>query len=152
MAYRNGNYSAFYVKVPFNESNLSAHATKDFVSYSMLRAWKGADSAALVANEGSPEIPQYHTLGLTADACVVEESEGSEFHSEIISGKDNLVVRLQGEYAYNLGLKGMAWDVANGGVNPDDTAVGTGSNWDGSGAGPIMDNAKDFGGVVLRTL
>lgn len=54
--------------------------------------------------------------------------------------------------AYNLGLKGMAWDVANGGVYPDDTAVGTGSNWDGSGAGPIMDNAKDFGGVVLRTL
>ncbi len=45
MAYRNGNYSAFYVKVPFNESNLGAHATKDFVSYSMLRAWKGADSA-----------------------------------------------------------------------------------------------------------
>ena len=45
MAYRNGNYSAFYVKVPFDESNLGAHATKDFVSYSILRAWKGADSA-----------------------------------------------------------------------------------------------------------
>ena len=44
MAYRNGNYSAFYVNEPFHESNLGAHATKDFVYYSMLRAWKGNDS------------------------------------------------------------------------------------------------------------
>lgn len=45
MAYRNGNYSAFYVSEPFNESNLGASATKDFVSYNLLRAWKGADSS-----------------------------------------------------------------------------------------------------------
>jgi len=44
MAYRNGNYSAFYVSEPFNESSLGAHATKDFVYYNMLRAWKGGDS------------------------------------------------------------------------------------------------------------
>ncbi|MDY6952279.1 MAG: TIR domain-containing protein [Thermodesulfobacteriota bacterium] len=45
MSYRNGNYSAFYVKEPFNENNLGAHSTKDFVSYNLLRAWKGADSS-----------------------------------------------------------------------------------------------------------
>lgn len=44
MAYRNGNYSAFYVSEPFNESSLGAHATKDFVYYNILRAWKGDDS------------------------------------------------------------------------------------------------------------
>ena len=44
MAYRNGNYSAFYVSEPFHESNLSAHATRDFVYYNLLRAWKGKDS------------------------------------------------------------------------------------------------------------
>lgn len=43
MAYRNGNYSAFYVEEPFDESNLGAHATKDFVYYNLLRTWKGAD-------------------------------------------------------------------------------------------------------------
>ena len=43
MAYRNGNYSAFYVTVPFSESNLRAYATRDFMYYSMLRAWKGGD-------------------------------------------------------------------------------------------------------------
>ena len=43
MAYRNGNYSAFYVEEPFNETNLGANTKKDFVSYNMLRAWKGKD-------------------------------------------------------------------------------------------------------------
>lgn len=45
MAYRNGNYSAFYVDEPFSESNLGAAATKDFVSYNLLRAWKGSDDS-----------------------------------------------------------------------------------------------------------
>jgi hypothetical protein len=43
MAYRNGNYTAFYVDEPFNPSALGAHATRDFQSYNLLRAWKGAD-------------------------------------------------------------------------------------------------------------
>jgi len=45
MAYQNGNYAAFYVAEPFNDSRLGAHATKDFCYYNMLRAWKGADSS-----------------------------------------------------------------------------------------------------------
>lgn len=43
--YRNGNYCAFYVDEPFEESNLGAYATKDFCYYQTLRAWKGADSS-----------------------------------------------------------------------------------------------------------
>lgn len=45
MANRTGNYSAFYVKEPFKETNLGAHTAKDFVSYNLLRAWKGKDSS-----------------------------------------------------------------------------------------------------------
>ena len=45
MAYRNGNYAAFYVSEPFTEGNLGANATRDFVSYNLLRAWKGSDSS-----------------------------------------------------------------------------------------------------------
>lgn len=44
MAYRNGNYSAFYVSEPFSHNNLGASATRDFVTYNMLRMWKGNDS------------------------------------------------------------------------------------------------------------
>jgi hypothetical protein len=45
MAYRNGNYSAFYVKEPFNQNNLGANSTKDFVYYNLLKAWKAHDSS-----------------------------------------------------------------------------------------------------------
>lgn len=44
MAYRNGNYTAFYVAEPFNPSSLGANATKDFQYYNVLRMWKGADA------------------------------------------------------------------------------------------------------------
>ena len=45
MAYRNGNYAAFYVAEPFDPSALGANATKDFQYYNLLWAWKGADSS-----------------------------------------------------------------------------------------------------------
>ena len=45
MANRTANYSAFYVKTPFDASNLGAYTTPDFVYYNQLRAWKGADSS-----------------------------------------------------------------------------------------------------------
>lgn len=45
MAYRNGNYCAFYVSEPFNASTLGANATRDFVYYNMLKAWKAADAS-----------------------------------------------------------------------------------------------------------
>jgi len=44
MASRTANYTAFYVSEPFDESNLGAHATPDFVYYNQLRAWKAADN------------------------------------------------------------------------------------------------------------
>ena len=44
MAYRNGNYTAFYVAEPFHPSSLGANATKDFQYYNTLRIWKGADA------------------------------------------------------------------------------------------------------------
>jgi hypothetical protein len=100
-----------------------------------------SDSASLV-NGGV-----YTTLGLTEDAVTIEDSEEESLMGDLITGKDNLVVRLQGEFAYNIKLKGTAWDVANGGVNPDDTALGTGTNWDS-----VMDDVKDLAGVAIVTI
>lgn len=45
MGNRKANYTAFYVRQPFSESNLGANATPDFLYYNQLRAWKGADSS-----------------------------------------------------------------------------------------------------------
>lgn len=45
MANRTANYAAFYVKEPFNSSNLGAYATPDFCYYNQLRSWKGQDNS-----------------------------------------------------------------------------------------------------------
>lgn len=100
------------------------------------------DASALTG--GSPT--DYFTFGLGVDAAVMEDSEESIMHSDIITGKENLFVRFQGEYAFNLGLKGYKWDVGNGGANPTDNAIGTGSNWDQN-----MASFKDLGGIVIQS-
>jgi len=43
MAFRNANYSAFYVGEPASESNLTANATRDFCFYNTLKMWRGKD-------------------------------------------------------------------------------------------------------------
>lgn len=82
--------------------------------------WVGADSSSTT----------YQTLGLVSGGIVVTESEGEEIAFERITGLENLVYRLQGEYAFNVGIKGFAWDTTNGGANPTDNNLGLASNWD----------------------
>lgn len=85
-----------------------------------------SDSAALVIS-GTPDT--YVTLGLVADGVMCEESEERDIVSDVITGKENILMRLQGEYAFNLRLKGFAWNVAGGGANPTDNALATDTNW-----------------------
>jgi len=99
------------------------------------------DSAQLIS-AASPT--DYYTLALTANAIEVMESETREMYADLVTGLENLVVRLQGEYAFTLKLKGFTWDVTNGGANPTDAALGTGSNWD-----QVATSVKDCAGVVL---
>lgn len=86
----------------------------------------------------------YHVHGLTENAVVVEESEERQIASDLITGLENLVMRIQGEYAFNLGVKGFAWDATNGAANPTNTAVGTSSNWD-----KVASDNKQLAGVRL---
>lgn len=86
------------------------------------------DSDSLIAS-GTPD--NYQILGLTEGACVIDESEEREIVSDLITGEENLGMRIQGEYAYNLRMKGFAWDFATASSpNPDDTALATAGNWD----------------------
>lgn len=105
------------------------------------------DSSSLIANLTSPDLNNYYTLGLVADAAVVENSEEQEVVVQDVTGLENLIVRIQGEYAYNLSLKGFQWDVQNGGANPIGSALGTGSNWD-----VAYTSVKDRAGVQIMTL
>lgn len=105
------------------------------------------DSAALVNTSSPNELTEYVTLGLVENAVVLQESEDTLIHTDIITGNENIVARMQGEYAFNLGLKGFRWDVTNGGVNPTDAALATGSNWDKAATAD-----KDLAGVAIQTL
>lgn len=99
-----------------------------------------SDSSALV--NGS----DYYTLGLVRDAITVEESEQRQIVSQVVTGYETLIIRIQGEYAFNLKLKGFQWDTGNGGANPDDTAVGTQAYWD-----KVASDNRNIAGVMLLT-
>lgn len=105
------------------------------------------DSASLLANLNSPDVQDYYTLGLTADAVNVENTEDQEIVVQDVTGLENLVIRIQGEYAYNLSLKGFKWDVSNGGANPSDANVALGTNWD-----VAQTSVKNRAGICLMTL
>lgn len=103
------------------------------------------DSSSLVTTTSAST--KYHIHGLTENAVVVEESEERQIASDLITGLENLVMRIQGEYAFNLGVKGFAWDTTNGASNPTDSAIGTSSNWD-----KVASDNKNLAGVRLTVL
>lgn len=94
----------------------------------------------------TPDPDEYTTLGLVSGGVNVVESEGRTIVSDLITGEDNLSTRLQGEHAFNLGIKGYTWDVTNGAANPNDTALFTATNWDKTAS-----DDKDLAGIRIRT-
>lgn len=129
-----------------NGDNVAAVTVQQAGPLSLNRPIIVTDSDALLASSGSPSSSAYYTLGLTSNGLVVENSEEETMATDLVTGLENLVVRLQGEYAYNLGVKGFKWDTSNGGANPNDATVGTGSNWDTAFA-----NVKDWAGFIIQS-
>lgn len=84
------------------------------------------DSPALVGDNSG--TPVYKVLGLVGNAIQVEEDSDRETVAfDLVTGLENLVYRYQGEYAFNLGVKGFAWNTSV--TNPTDAALGTAANW-----------------------
>ena len=104
------------------------------------------DSASLKVTSGSPAVTDYYTLGLTANGVLCEVTETSDIVIDDVTGLENIITRLQGEFAYNVGVKGFKYDVGNGAANPNATALGTGSNWDLAAS-----DLKSVAGVVLKS-
>lgn len=132
------------------ESQLSVASgnVADFVIYEGNAGTLGlpivvTDSSSLVLDATTDN---YYTLGLVEGAVDVIESENRRMVSDLVTGLDNLVMRVQGEHAYNVGVKGFKWDTANGGANPTAATIGTGSNWDA-----VVANDKDKAGVIIQT-
>jgi hypothetical protein len=104
-----------------------------------------ADLTSLYNLDASGNVASYNVLMLTEGAVEVAESEDKDIVSQDITGLENLAIRIQGEHAYNLRVKGCAWDIANGGKNPSNTALALATNWD-----KIVADNKDMPGVLLK--
>jgi hypothetical protein len=87
------------------------------------------DAVGLTSGSTGSNPLLYDVLGLTEDAVQLIESEERTILSQPVTGQDNLVMRIQGEYAYNVKVKGFDYSITNGGVNPTDAALGTSNNW-----------------------
>ncbi len=88
----------------------------------------------------------YYVIGLTARGLQLIMSQEQQIESQMITGLEQLVVQIQGEYAFNVGVKGYTWDVASGGENPTDGEIATTANWDESYA-----QDKLRAGVLIKT-
>lgn len=106
------------------------------------------DSASLVETDGvSSGTNKYSTLGLTRGAAELVMSEPPVAVLEgPLTGSDNIFLRWQAEYSYNLGLRGCKWDTSNGGINPTDAAVATATNWD-----DVANDNKGLPGVIVTS-
>ena len=104
------------------------------------------DSSALISlNEPSSSADDtYHVLGLTADAIQIKESEEKDAILDPVSGLENLVIRWQGEYAFNIGLRGYQY-ATSAGINPTDATLAASSNWT-----QVVTDDKDCLGVMLN--
>ncbi len=69
-------------------------------------------------------------LSLVPGAIEVSDNSDLITNMETNNGNQRIETTWQADYTFQIGLKGYAWDVTNGGASPDDAAIGTGTNWD----------------------
>ena len=69
-------------------------------------------------------------LGLVTGAATVFDGGDVISNIETSNGQTRIETTMQVDYSFGLGLKGYAWDEANGGKSPTDAEIATGSNWD----------------------
>lgn len=106
-----------------------------------------SDSPMLLNGSTASNATQYDILGLVEDAVQVIESEDRNIVSQLVTGQDNLVMRIQGELAYNVKVAGTTYSLTNGGLNPTDYVLSQPGNWQFQMADP-----KLAPGVRITTL
>ncbi len=85
------------------------------------------DAPALYVT-GTPN--KQKVLGLVESAAIVHDSKDVIANISTTNGQTRIETTMQVDYSFGLGLKGYAWDEANGGKTPTDAEIATGTNWD----------------------
>lgn len=82
-------------------------------------------------------------LSLVGNGLIVDNTSDVLTNLDTTNGKERIETTFQADYSFGVKLKGYAWDMANGGKSPDDTALFTGSNWD-----MVMGDTKHTAGTI----
>jgi len=86
------------------------------------------------------------TLALVPDAASVTETELETLVYQVLTGSENIAARVQGEYAINIGMKGISYKYGTGGANPTMDSIASGLNWE-----RVATSIKHCPGVVIKT-
>lgn len=101
------------------------------------------DAPALFSAAAGDDPAMRRVLGLTPGAAIVRDPRNLVTNIDTVNGKERIETTLQIDYEFSLGVKGYAWDMANGGKSPTDVEIATGSNWD-----LAVSNIKHSAGVI----
>lgn len=82
-------------------------------------------------------------LSLADSAAIVHDGSDVVTSVQTSNGKERIETTFQADYSFGLGLKGFAWDIANGGKSPTNAELATGSNWD-----LFVNSVKSSAGVI----
>lgn len=103
------------------------------------------DSSNLIETDGvSSGVNSYKTLFLAENGLRVEESEEETMIARTVDGKENIIVRIQGEFAYTIKVKGFEYSSST--TNPNASALGTAGNW-----AQVASDTKSTAGVYIET-
>lgn len=98
------------------------------------------DSPAL-SEAGTPNKDK--VLSLSSGGIVISDGTSLVTNIDQSNGKQVIETTMQADYDFGIGIKGFAWDTANGGKSPTDAEIATGTNWD-----QIATSIKDTAGVI----
>lgn len=98
------------------------------------------DSPALFES-GTPD--KNKVLSLSTGGVTIMDGSDVVTNTETSNGQTRIETTMQADYSFGLGVKGYAWDTANGGKSPTDAEIATGSNWD-----LVVSDIKHSAGVI----
>lgn len=137
----------FYNDNLANAERLFTYGTVNVIADPFGRVFVATDSPSLFTVDGvSAGVDEFHTLGLVADALVINQNNDFTDNFETKNGDENILRTYQAEWTYNVGVKGFAWDKTNGGPSPTDAALATSTNWD-----RYATSEKDLAGVIVES-
>lgn len=139
--------TTLFVNALTNAENLFNYGTVNVVRDPFGRLFVITDSPALLWSQTTPSVDNgFYSLGLQQGSIIVGQNNDFDAVETSATGFENIRRTYQGEWSYNVGVKGYAWDKANGGASPTNAALFTATNWD-----KYSTSHKDLAGVLLKS-